>query len=424
MTKFKHWREAEARASELKTELETLLEALEKDTAEARREDMAVETRDALITTIEAAVARQAELQGEYDEAVAETETLKTEETRQFGLLANVEKRKVDERMTNREEKNVLETRAYELAWVNYIRTNDATEVRELISTQNDESAGVMVPTTLVNKIEDTFRTGGRILALASITSIKGITEHPVAKSRTNPAWHDETGATEKPEKKIALTSVSIDPQFIAETLRVTRKFENDSVSAFWDWLNAELPDALLRVVDKELLYGAQSGVSGIRGVLTNESSLFVATMGTHTLNFNTANTAVSYLDDGAANNVVAVMNKKTFLQNVMGLVGTDGHPIYQQVATTNLNRPSFFFGGYPVVFTDDMPAYDEATAGLAYMLFGDFTALRVNFPNGFAPNLIRDELTQKKKNIIEYLSEIYVGGNIVRPGSFVKVTK
>ena len=322
------------------------------------------------------------------------------------------------------EKENILETRSYELAWANYIRTGNDAEVRALVSTQNPESAGVLVPTTLVNRIEDTLRTGGRILALCSITSVKGITEHPIAKSRTNPAWHDETGTDKKVRKAITLTSVSMEPQFIAEILETTRKFENDSISAFWDWLISELPDALRRVVDREILTGAQSGKNGIRGILTNTETMFVETLATHTLYFNSANEAVSLLDDGATSNVTAVMNKKTFLQNVMGLTGTDGHPIWQQVMTTNLNRPAFFFGGYPVVFTDDLPAYDAATAGQTYMLFGDFTAMKLNFPNGMAPSLIRDELTRKDENIIEYLSEIYVGGNVVRPGSFVKVTK
>ncbi|MCL2171494.1 MAG: phage major capsid protein, partial [Defluviitaleaceae bacterium] len=312
-------------------------------------------------------------------------------------------------------------SKRYALAWARYIRGEGDAEVRQLISTVDTSAGKIVTPTTLVNRIEDKLKTGGRIVRLCRIENIKGMTEHPVVQSSTNLTWHNETGPV-KGEKAINLTSVQIDPQFVAETLAFTKKFEADSIEAFWEWLMAELPDALLRKIDNEILFGAATGTSGIRGILTNTNTLFVQIVSGVILDFNIANLAISALDDGTEDNTTIVMNRRTFFTNIRGLKGADGHPIW--TASASEEKPQFYLGGFPVAFNSALPAYDDADIGDAFMVVGDFKAMLLNFPQGMAPNLVRDEITRKKENIVEYLSEIYVGGNITRPGSFAVIQK
>lgn len=423
---FKHWKEAEIRVNDLKAQIDDLDSGICALETEAQDKEISVEKRDKLIEDVRQKVEERDSLQAEYDETVGVRDKLKATEEKQFGIIANVSTKRINERakLQKEEDMDIYETRAYELAWANYIKTGNDAEVRGLVNTQTAGSAGLLVPRNLVNAIGDKVRTAGRILALCDIINFQGITEYPVAGTRSDPEIHDETGTAVKKEKDISILSVSMEPQFIAEILRTTRKFEADSISAFWDWIMAELPDALRRVIDKKIFSGGQAGKDGIHGILTNTNSDFVATLSTHILDFNTANQAVALLDDGVEDNVTMVMNRKTFFNDVMGLAGTDGHPIWKQVSDVSSGKPKFVMGGYPVEFTKELPEYAAATSGQPYIVAGDFKAMKLNFPEGFAPNIIRDEITEMDKNIIRYLSEIYVAGNITRLGHFVKVTK
>lgn len=424
--KFKNWKEAEKRAAELKTEFDAIYKTIETDETAARVEDLDVEKRDALIIAIQGNVAKRDALQAEYNEAVEASAKLKDEETRQFGLLANVTGQKVTER-NKKMETSIYETRSYELAWAKYIRDNDDAEVRSLISTEQDTSAGVLVPTVLMNAIADKIMTGGRLVYLCDVAQIPGVTEWPVVQSKTSPAWHAEVDSEGKPTKKvrkaISMGTVSIEPEFVAEILETTKKFEALTIEAFWSWILAELPDAIMRVLDAAIISAPTAGTYGIRGIITNTDAKFVATLANHTLNFNTANSAVAMLDEPGRLDITAVMHKDTFFNNIMGLKDLSNRPIFR-IMENNTERPAYFFGSYPVVFTEELPSYDTASAGETYLIMGDFKAMKLNFPQGMGVQITRDALTRKDENIVEYLSEVLVGGNIVHLGSFVMVTK
>jgi HK97 family phage major capsid protein len=306
--------------------------------------------------------------------------------------------------------------------------TGDQSDARALVSTPDNQ---MLTPKTLADKIEDLMMTGGRIINLCSLINIKGLTEYPVVTSKSDPEQHKETGASNadpaaKKEKTIGVASVTLEPQFIAETLRTTRKFEADSLDAFWTWLMAELPDALRRVIDTKILSGAQAATDGLHGILTNTNTggaPFVATLADHELNFNTANQALALLDDGIDDDITFVMNRRTFYNNVMGLKDLSDRPIYT-ISTDNETKGRAMIGGYPVVFSSALKDYDTAAAGDPYIVAGNFKAYTLNFPLGYNVNIVRDAVTNMEKNIVRYLSEIYVAGNVTKVGAFVKVTK
>jgi len=417
---FKHWREADKRAVEIKAEIEALNVQIEASRSDISDRDLDVEKREALLGELKSMVDTQTRLKAEYDKIVENREELRARENDQISLEKAISTQRVVERY-EAASGHLYSSKRYELAWANYIRSGNEAEVRQLISTVDSGTGKIVVPTTLVNRIESRLRTGGRLVRLCRVENIKGLTEHPVSVSTTDPNWHDETG-TQKGEKTITIASIEIDPQFVAETLATTKKFEADSIEAFWGWLFTELPDALLRKIDREILYGLATGVNGIRGILTNANSLFVVHVTGVLMDFNIANIGVSALDDGTEDNTTVVMNRRTFFDNIRGLRGDDGHPIW--TSSSNEEKPKFFLGGFPVVFNSSLPAYDDADEGDVFMVVGDFNAMLLNFPEGMSPKLIRDELTRKKENVVEYLSEIYVGGNITRPGCFAVLEK
>jgi HK97 family phage major capsid protein len=90
-----------------------------------------------------------------------------------------------------------------------------------------------------------------------------------------------------------------------------------------------------------------------------------------------------------------------------------------------NDGKVAELFGGYPVVFSEALPSFEDAAASQPYIVCGDFSGYMLNFPEGRnRVQLIRDPFTLMHSNQVRYLSEIYAAGNITVPKSFVKITK
>lgn len=416
---FKHHKEAKAHLKMLRGKLEPITDKLSELEAEARYFATSIERRDEIISKLESLCVRRDVLQKEIVETEEVYKKMYEEEGRQFGLVGSLSSERITERMERVGVKDGTESRQYELAWAKAILTGHQSEARSLVDTSSNQ---MLIPKRLYDAIEDVMKTGGKIVGLCSHVEVKGQTEWPIAKSYTDPELHDETGEQPKVEKEITLTSVNMEPQFIAEFLRTTRKFEADSIEAFWTWLVEELPDALYRVIDKKILTGGQGSKDGVHGIITNTNTDFVETLPKHALTFNTPNNAIACLDEGV-DNITFAMHRRTFYDSYMSMHDTTGRPIYQTMAM-NGGKVRESFGGYPVVFTSELPPYEDALSGEPYIVAGNFRAYKLNFPLGKNIKLLRDEFTEMRNNIIRYLSEIYVAGNITKLRSFVKVTR
>jgi len=421
MTLYKHWKDADKRAKALREESEQLNTRIGAHRTAIANTEIDVEARETLLSELSDMVDQSNRITEEYDKAIEVRDGLRVKENQQIGLADSVNSVRINGRVSMSSD-DVIASRSYAHAWAGYIRTGDDAEVRQLISTTENATSGILVPKLLMDRIEDAIHKGGRILSLCTIDEIKGLTSHPVVASKSNPNWHEETGADEKEEKEIKFTSVDINPEFVAEVLAITKKFEALSIEAFWAWLLAELPDAIKRKIDGEILIGPQSGTSGIRGILTNTNTAFVGRIEAPVMDFNIVNNAVGHLGDGTEENITVVMNRLTFFNNIQGLRGADGHPIYTSSADND--KVKFYINGFQVVFNSTLPPFDQATVDQDFMVVGDFKGFFLNFPDGKTPRVIRDEISRKKENIVEYLPEVLVGGNITRLHNFVAVRK
>jgi HK97 family phage major capsid protein len=415
---FKHSAEAQQHLNALHAERDYAATRMHELRRESDEKHTSIERRDDIISELREHDARLDELEREIAEAEEARQELHDKENSQQSLAANLTSERIAARNAYRDA-DPTGSHEYELAWCRAIVTGDQSGARALVNTSG---LGVLTPKRIVDAIGDILKSGGKIASWCNRTNIKGQSIWPVADSYTDPALHNETGTDAKVEKEITMSSVTMEPQFIAEILRTTRKFEADSIEAFWTWIRMELPDALYRVIDRNILLGGQGDKDGIHGILTNTTPRFVATLSAPTMGFSTPHFAIAELGEGV-NEVVFVMNRKTFYNTYLNLVDASGRPIYQ-VLTQNDGKVLELFGGHRVVFTSALPSYDDAVAGQAYIVAGDFKGFVLNFPLGQNVRLLRDEFTEMSKNVIRYLSEIYVAGNIVRPECFVKVMK
>lgn len=419
--KFKHWKEAEKREMELKESIDKENGDIKTMETEARSEDIEVEKRDILIKDIETKVESRKKLQEEYDEAVREKEKLKNTEERQFGMIDNLSKNRIEERNNNMdEEENVYGTLEYRNAWIESVKIGDKSIVSRFLNTATAADGGAVVPTELAEKLNDALMQGGRILHLCNVSTIKAVLEEPIVDTKTDPEVHKETDESKKKEKQVKLGVIKLDPEYISEILPVTKKFESLSNDAFWEWLLRELPDALLRTMDTLILSSDQTG--GIKGIMTNTNVKLVIVIDA-TLDFNTGNKAVAELDDGSEENTTVIMNRKTYFSNILGMTDTTGKPIYK-ILTDNAGKPKYFYSGFPVKFNSSVKSYNEAVAGDIYMVVGDFQAFRVNLPNGLEPEITRDALTRKDEGIVEYSNDILAAGDVAKMKAFTLVKK
>lgn len=111
------------------------------------------------------------------------------------------------------------------------------------------------------------------------------------------------------------------------------------------------------------------------------------------------------------ANNPVVVMNKLTWasFKAVQYAGSFDTDP----------------FEGLNVVFNNSLKAFSAASTGDTYAIVGDFgEGALANFPNGDEITFKFDELSEKKKDLIEVLGRRYVALAPVAPNAFVKIKK
>lgn len=106
--------------------------------------------------------------------------------------------------------------------------------------------------------------------------------------------------------------------------------------------------------------------------------------------------------------NPVYVLNRRT-LAYLRTLVGTDGHPLWMPGMNGGVANT---IGGFPYIIANDMP--DVASNALA-MAFGDFArGYTIVDRTGMA--VIRDEVTQKRKAIVEFTMQRWNTGQVVLP--------
>lgn len=323
-----------------------------------------------------------------------------------------------------RTDTNIYDTIEYRNAWAESVRQGNNTIVERFLSAQSTPSAGTLIPTTLQNKIDDTFENDS-LLQRYNVTNIKGLTEIPYVESKTDPEWHTEVGGDGKPSKKkekdVKFNTASLTPEYLSEILKTTKKFEALTIDAFWSWLERELPNAIRRKVLAGSLTAPQSGVYGTRGILTNTDTNLVVKV-ERNLSFNSGNEAIGSLGDELGE-LTAVMNKQTFFNDILGMTDTTGKPIFK-VLEDNTGKAKYFYNGLPVEFNSNIPEYSKATAGESYMIIGDLKAYQLNFPLGYKPEVLRDPYTESDVNIIKYRSEIMVGGNVTKRHSIAKLVK
>ena len=366
---------------ERKSELEQLLETEGADL-------------DGIESEIEQLKTRKAELIAERKAILEEVKDIPDEETE---IIERGEKPMAKTLV------EVLNSTEYENAYARYLKSEDATEVRSLLSEMVDDGT-VPVPTYLSERIMTAWD-NSELFGRVNKSYIKGIIRQGFELSATGAAKHTEGDMDNLPaEEELTIGVVEIKPVSLKKWISISDEVMDMTGRAFLDYIYDEIEYRIVKLAEEE-------AIKIIKALSTSASSSAVSVKnysGEPAVDL--CIMAAAQLSD-EARNLVFIANKQTIAQ-FKSITTADGYLI---------NNP---FDGMPTIAQNSLPSYASASAGAVYAIIGDLSAFRANFPNGNEVKFKFDDLSLAEKDLIKIVGRMYVGMNVVACDRFVLVKK
>ena len=372
---------------------------IETRTAEIR-EAMTSEDADlkSLIEEAKELKTRKAELIAEQKEKELEAEVRKAEMSAVIEGKGEVIEKKEKTEMAEVEVRNSKE---YIDAYAKYIKTEDATECRALLS--ENGSGTVLVPDMVYDIVKTAWEKDG-IMALVKKTYIKGNLKVGFEVSSDGAVIHTEGGDPIDPEN-LVLGAVTLVPQSVKKLVQISDEALDLSGEAFLRYIYDEIAYQIAKKVASTLL-----GIIEACGTVSTATCPSVPVVTEGTIGIDTVAKAMAELSAEASNPVV-VLNRSTW-----GAIKS---------AQADANYAYDPFEGLKVVFNNDVKAYGVATTGDTYMIVGDFEQGAIaNFPNGGEIKFKFDDMSGASADMVNIIGRQFVGLGVVANDSFVKVQK
>lgn len=367
--------ECEARLSAIKTEMTAEDANIEELSAEV---DAINERRKALITAEEQRKA--------LADKVANDATAPVIEERK--------EKKMEEKIEVRNSKEYID------AFAEYIKSNDDTECRSLL-TENVTGGTVPVPDMVYDIVKTAWEKEG-IMALVKKTYLKGNLKVGFEISADPAVVHTE-GSGKVTEEDLTLGVVTLVPASIKKWISVSDEVVDMRGEEFLRYIYDELTYQIAKksadvLVAKIIASPATSSATAVGVPVESVSAIAIDTI---------AN-AIGKLSDEASNPVI-VMNKATW----------SAFKAVQYAGSFSVDP----FEGLPVVFNNSITAIASATSGDTIAIVGDFGQGAIaNFPNGEGIAFKFDDKTDMESDLVRILGRQYVGVAPVAPNAFVKV--
>jgi len=302
-----------------------------------------------------------------------------------------------------RKEMNEVEIRnsqEYINAYAEYMKTEDPTECRALLS---ENVSGVVAVPDLVYDIVKTAWEKEGIMSRVRKAYMQGNVKIGFEIAASGAVAHTE-GGTAVDEEGLVLCIVNLVPVSIKKWVSVSDEVLDLRGEAFLRYIYDEVA---YRIAKK----AADMLVAKINacGTVSTTDAPSVPTVKA-TVSVGAIASAIGALSDEAAN-PVAIMNKQTWA----GF----------KAASYSGSFAADPFEGLPVVFNNTMPTYAAAATGAAFAIVGDLDqGALANFPGGEAIEMKYDDKTLMTQDLVRILGRQYVGLGVVAPDAFVKLVK
>ena len=373
--------------------------------------------------TIEALEERKSQIASEVAEAEGEALNALEEEVR--AIKEEMESRKAEEAKRNEvrsivaqgegetikkvesEERNmptlaeIRSSEEYINAYAEYIKTEDDTECRSLLTT--NASGTVAVPTIVEDIVKTAWEKEG-IISRVRKAYVKGNLKVGFEISATGAVKHTE-GSGKVTEETLVLGTVELVPVSIKKWISISDEALDLRGEAFLEYIYDELVYQIAKKAADEVIAKIEAC-----GTVATSTQVGVPVVTATQISVDLTAQAIGLLSDEAANPVV-MMNKATWAA-------------FKQAQYANKFSVDPF-EGLDVVFNNTIKAFSAASTGDTYMIVGDLGhGALANFPNGEGVDLKVDDKTLMEEDLVRVLGREYVGIGIVAPDAFVKVQK
>ena len=374
-------------ADELLERRSAIAEEVEADGADLDALEAEVKSINEELEARKAAEAQKAEIRAEVANGAGEIrESIPVEEKKEMTL------------------EEIRGSHEYNVAYANYIKTEDDRECRALLT--ENVSGDVPVPSYVEDRINTAWQRNG-LMDLVRTTYTRGNLRVAFEKSATAATVHTES-TTAVDEEELHLGIVEINPVSIKKWISISDEAMDLAGEAFLDYIYDELAYQIAKKAQAELISkitaltaSAATNAVGV-GVVAGTPSIGVVAK------------ALGTLSDEAVNPVI-VMNKGTWAQ----------FKAAQYAGQFNVDP----FEGLEVHFDSSLLAYTSSTAtlasGTAWAIVGDFgRGAQANFPNGEEIRIKRDDLSLAEKDLVKLVGREYIGLGIVGDHCFAKITQ
>lgn len=293
-------------------------------------------------------------------------------------------------------------TKEYIDAYARYIKSNDDTELRALL-TENVSGGTIAVPELVYDIIKTNWEKDG-IFALIRKLEVNGNLKVNFEISSTGATKHLE-GSEAVAEEELVEGIATLVPTSFKKWIKLSDEVLDMRGEAFLQYVYNEIAHHIAKEVVKDLL----NQIKALDTTATSTTPKAPAiTMG---IAQDTIATALGNLSDEAENPVV-VMNKQTWA--LFKKAQYDG------------NFSTDIFEGLKVYYNNSLPAYNSANANDVYMIVGDFDfGALATFPNGIGSIKFKyDDKTEMTSDMVRILGREYVGIAPIACDAFVNVKK
>lgn len=221
---------------------------------------------------------------------------------------------------------DVHDTVEYRTGFMNYVLTGKQ-DVRLLNADEVSKTTenGVMIPTTVLNRIIEKMESTGMILAEVTRTAYKGGLTIPTSSAKPVASWVSEGAGSDKQKKTTG--SITFAYHKLRCAVAVTLEMDIMALSAFETMLVNNVTEAMVKALEKAIISGTGSGQP--KGVLkeTAPTGQNIDLAAAAEPDYALLVQAEAALPQAYEANAKWYMTKTTFMKFI-GMVDNDGQPI------------------------------------------------------------------------------------------------
>ena len=315
--------------------------------------------------------------------------------------VAVVEKSEPEERKIPTMEE-IRNSKAYIDAYAEYIKTEDDTECRALLS-ENATNGTIPVPEFVYDIVKTAWDREG-ITRRVRKSYIQGNLKVGFEISGSDATVHTE-GSGEVAEETLVLGTVTMIPKSIKKWISISDEALDLRGEAFLRYIYDELTYKIAKKAADQLIAKIEAC-----GTVSTTTCPGVPKIVSTTVSVSLVASAISQLSDEAANPIV-MMNKATWAK----------FKAAQYAGGYNVDP----FEGLEVEFNNTIKSFDVATTGQTWLIVGDLDqGALMNFPNGEDIKFKFDDISLATSDLVKVIGRMFVAEDVVAQNAFVKVTK